>query len=71
MKILRILLPILLATSSSTALAVANATDSSVALNGESIMNQVKWREDGENRRSQLDITLTEKDGFIRKRAVS
>ena len=71
MKTLRILLPILLVASSSTVLAVASDTDSSVALNGESIMNQVKWREDGENRRSQLDITLTEKDGFIRKRAVS
>lgn len=41
------------------------------ALTGKEIMDKVKWREDGENRQSHLDIILTEKDGFIRKREVS
>lgn len=36
-----------------------------------SIMQKVKWRADGSNRRSQLELTLTEKDGFSRSRHVS
>ncbi len=62
-----------------TVVALASAYISSYAsveadkgtLDGYQIMEKVKWREDGENRKSNLDITLTEKDGFIRKREVS
>lgn len=38
---------------------------------GFDIMEKVKWRADGDNRQSTLDITLTEKDGYTRKRQVS
>lgn len=49
----------------------ATVKTSTPNLDGHQIMEKVKWREDGENRQSHLDIILTEKDGFIRNREVS
>lgn len=47
----------------------AQVDDTSV--DAKSIMQKVKWRGDGDNRRSRLELTLTEKDGFSRSRQVS
>lgn len=47
------------------------SANAATALDGKAIMDKVKWRADGENRRSHLDITLREKDGHERKRQVS